>query len=77
MSGNGKSEIATVIETVEEIRPLLAGKGPAAQSAILGELTATWLIGHRHHDGDEATDELRERLLEGHIELIRRLVKLG
>jgi hypothetical protein len=70
-------QIRDVIDTVEQIRPLLAGKGPAVQSAVLGELTATWLLGHRHVDGELATQELRNRLLEGLLALIRTLVDLG
>ena len=50
------------------IKPLLAGQDPGAQGAALGELLALWLAGHYQYGQD-----CIERLLEQHVELVRRL----
>jgi hypothetical protein len=38
--------VATIRRRAEEIAPLLAGLPPDVQSAVLGQLVATWLQGH-------------------------------
>jgi hypothetical protein len=53
-------------DIIERIRPMLAGKHPALQSAVVADLAAIWLAGH-HRD-------LREELLTIHVQLIRELV---
>lgn len=37
----------------KSIKPLLAYKGPDVQGAVLAELLATWLAGHRRDMRDE------------------------
>jgi hypothetical protein len=56
------------LKVVEIIRPFLAGRHPAVQSAILGELLATWLAGH--------PPEVRKDILSDHIDLVLGLVPL-
>lgn len=48
------------------VKPLLAGKHPAVQGAALAELLSLWLAGH--------PAEVREQLLENHIDTVRKLV---
>jgi hypothetical protein len=40
-------DVALVLARVDQICPLLAGLGPAVQSAVLADLVARWLAGHR------------------------------
>ena len=61
---------------VEAIRPILAGKPPPIQSAVLADLLAMWLAGHGLGNGDES-EQLREELLEGHVELVRQLIPVN
>jgi hypothetical protein len=55
---------------------LLYGKGPMVQAAVLADLTATWLAGHRA-DTPDATRGLRAELLSLHCTAIRKLVRLA
>lgn len=48
------------------IRPLLAGKPPEMQSAVLADLLSLWIAGHH--------PELREQMFRDHIALVRELV---
>jgi hypothetical protein len=48
------------------IRPLLAGRAPEVQGAVLGELVSLFIAGH-HPD-------LRDAMLDEHIKLVRGLV---
>lgn len=57
---------ARAIKLAQEIHPLLAGHHPAVQGAALADLLAMWLAGH---DAD-----LRDALLENHIERVIELV---
>jgi hypothetical protein len=45
---------------------------PVVQSAVLAELTAIWLAGHFALEGE--TEVLRNKLLDGHMKLIRDLM---
>lgn len=58
-----------VMETVESMKPLLAGKAPIIQGAVLGDLLATWLAGH--------PPMMREQLIELHIDAVRALVPIN
>ena len=55
---------------VESIRPLLAGKGQAVQSAALVDLVSMWLAGMFVVGNAEATDAMREE----HLYLFMRTV---
>jgi hypothetical protein len=56
----------TVLAVVARIRPMLAGRHPGEQGAILADLLAIWLAGHPF--------ELREALLDNHVERVRDLI---
>lgn len=58
----------------EKIRPLLAGKSPEVQGAVLGELTATWIAGFRSDDPKDQK-ALRRDMLAMQIKYIRELVE--
>jgi hypothetical protein len=62
----------TVDDLVERIMPILAGRPPEVQSAVLADLLAMWIAGH-FANADE-TDALHEKLLTAHIKLVRDLV---
>jgi hypothetical protein len=62
-----------VEELVNRIRPILAGQRPDIQSAVLADLLAMWLAGF--HDLEGHTQGVRLELLEGHIELVKRLIE--
>lgn len=53
----------------DEIRPLLAGKGAAVQGAVLMQLTATWLAGHR------VTQAELDKVLQFQFDHVRRLAQ--
>ncbi len=61
---------------ITAIRPLLAGRPPEVQGAVLADLTATWLASHFSTDANK-TVALREQLLVMHIEFVRRLIPLN
>lgn len=56
---------------VGRILPLLAGEQSAVQVAVINELVALWIAGHRAADA-----RLREELLQLHTEHVRELVEL-
>lgn len=56
-------------ELVAEIGPILAGYPPNLQGAVLGDLVAIWVHGHR--GADEA---FRRDLLKAHLDYVVRLL---
>jgi hypothetical protein len=61
-------------EIVEQIRPLLAGKGSGLQGMVLADLLAIFLSSHGS-DGDEAdTYQLRRALMAVHCDAVWKLV---
>jgi hypothetical protein len=63
-----------VMEVAESIKPLLAGKEPQVQSAVLAELLSIWLAGFYIPLEPEETRKLRAELLERHVALVRDLL---
>jgi hypothetical protein len=55
-------------DLVNQIRPLLGGRDPAVQSAVLADLLARWLA------GQDAS--IREAQLEAWVKMARRLIPL-
>ena len=66
-----------VAALVERIKPLLAGKLPELQGAVLADLLAIWVAGHVIQDDAGATHKLRNFLLAEHFKVVRRLVKVN
>lgn len=60
---------------VAQIAPLLAGKYPGVQGAVLADLAAIWLSGHLYLDDPPATAELRRELFDRHSRAIWDLVE--
>ena len=68
------ADMRLIADRVEKIRPLLAGLGNLVQGAILGDLVAMWVAGHGVRGDSTATTELRNELLAGHLDLVRKLI---
>jgi hypothetical protein len=66
-----------VLELAARIKPLLAGKDPLTQSAVLAELLSIWLAGHLVLGNEEQTSELRAQLLAAHCELVLDLTRIN
>lgn len=60
---------------VQEVKPLLAGKGPEVQSAVLADLLAMWLSGMRSPDPKEQI-EFRTWAMNGFQQLVWDLVAM-
>lgn len=58
--------VHTAENFVSTVKPVFAGLHPAVQGAALADLLAMWIAGHE--------PEVREKLLELHIEGVRALV---
>lgn len=61
--------IAEQAALVAQIRPILAGHDPGVQGAVLGELVALYLVGHR--------PDIRDEMLTLHAELVRALIPIA
>lgn len=53
-------------EILARLKPIIGGREPMLQSAIVAELTCLWLVGH--------ADLLRAGLFVGHMDLIRKIL---
>jgi hypothetical protein len=60
---------------VERIRPLLAGHSPEVQRAVVADLAAIWIAGHRVA-GDDEQRAWHNELIEMHAKHVRELVDL-
>ena len=70
----GFSEAADAL--VDRIAPILAGSDAELQGAVLADLTAIWIAGHRT-PGDRADgDCMRESLMHMHVRHVRELVAM-
>ena len=59
---------------LDRIAPVLAGESVELQGAVINDLAAIWIAGHRV-EGDRAEgDRFREELLELHATHVRELV---
>lgn len=66
-----------VANAVELITPLLAGREPKIQGAILAGLLAIWLAGHHVKGDTDATRKLRGEILAAHIVGVTELVPVN
>ena len=67
-------EVAAI---VAQIKPLLAGKSPEVQGAVLADCLAIWLAGHQAAGGAAATRKLRAELLAEHCFAVRHLTSVN
>ena len=65
------------MELARAISPLLAGRKPEVQSAVLADLLSMWLAGHVWRGDPKATKRLREHLLKQHLGAVRALIDLN
>lgn len=78
-----KEQADLTMEKIAEISPLLRGLGPDVQASILGDLVASWIAGHLVFDPEtgevhrEQTENARELLLAGWLELVHDLVPVN
>jgi hypothetical protein len=54
---------------IHAIGPLLHGKGPDLQGAVLADLVSRWIVGHH--------PSLRHQVLAQHVQAVRDLIKLS
>lgn len=67
------TEIDTVAEITRRVRPILAGHPAYIQGAVLADLLATWIAGHR---AGKKTLELRAQMLEFHLKAVIAMVAI-
>ena len=68
------SEAADAI--VERIAPILANRNVELQGAVVADLAAIWLAGHRTTEGRAEGNKMREELLALLAEHVRELVEM-
>lgn len=68
---------ADVEAIVNRMRPVLAGHASPNQGAALADLLAIWLAGHIVPGRPAETNAMRERLLQFHIEMVRKLIPVN
>lgn len=57
------------------IQPLLAGQGSVLQGAVIADLCAIWIAGHRCSDPQEER-RIHEELIALHADCVRQLVEM-
>lgn len=72
-----KNETQEVGATIARIAPLLKGKPPSVQGAVLADLLAMWLAGHGVEGNADETLKLRATLLAEHCRVVRELVEVN
>lgn len=63
-----------VVELVQAISPLLAGREAPVQSAVIADLLARWVLGFYVPGDIEATRQLQSTYLKGHLALVSDLI---
>ena len=61
---------------LERIAPILAGQPAELQGAVVSDLAAIWIAGHRVENGRAEGDRMRAELLQMHAEHVRELVDI-
>lgn len=72
MTGERKDFIRIAHDTVERIKPILAGIRPDIQGAVIGDLFAIYLAGHV----GPGQDDIRDEIIGHWIELVRSMVPI-
>jgi transketolase len=71
------SDPELVTSIVERIKPLLFGKPPPVQGAVLADLLAMWLAAHWIPGDQEETKEARAQMLAQHMETVITLTEVN
>jgi hypothetical protein len=75
---NGSNyQAGEVLKVVELVKPLLAGKDPHVQGAVLAELLSLHLAGYWIKGDQQQTRELRDSLLMAHCAIVRGLTEVN
>jgi len=61
---------------LERIMPFLAGHDPELQGAVVTDLAALWIAGHRVEGSRAEGDRMRGELLEVYLQHVRELVEM-
>ena len=61
---------------LDRIKPLLAGSDAELQGAVICDLAALWIAGHRIAGDRAEGDAMRAELLEMHTRHVRELVQM-
>jgi hypothetical protein len=73
----GTPRTREVTAIVDKIRPLLAGREPDIQGAVIADLLALWLAGHHVAGDTDATRKMRAELLAMHCSEVRELITIN
>jgi hypothetical protein len=74
MTDDGR--VSQIGDLVEAIRPIFAGYSLEVQGAVLADLVAMWLADHQSIGDPQLTAEMREGLLNLHIEQVRDMMQI-
>jgi hypothetical protein len=77
LSDFSSDQATEVMQLVEKISPLLAGRDPVVQSAALCDLTSMWLSGVFMLGDEEATNKIREEMLASFVATVRQLIPVN
>jgi len=61
---------------LDRISSIFAGASTELQGAVVNDLTAIWIAGHRVENDRAEGDRMREELLELHAKHVRELVPM-
>jgi two-component sensor histidine kinase len=70
-----REAVELVADRVAKIRKIMGGLSPQIQGAILADLLAIWLAGHRSLDGDDK--KLRQHVLANFMRTMRQLIPVN
>jgi hypothetical protein len=76
MTNPTQREIVEIETGFAAIRPLLAGRMPHVQGAILGALVATFIAGHSDPDDPSRTHQVRKDMLGKLFDYVASLIPL-
>ena len=72
------SDLARTEALTRRLYKILAGNSPETQGAALADCVAMWIAGHQTGGDDpKALEQLRERLLAMHCEMVSALVPVN
>jgi hypothetical protein len=71
-----ESDSIEVNSIVRSIAPLLVGRDPWIIGGVMADLVAIWIVSHRTDDPSDE-DDLHQRLLRKHIELVEGLMGIN
>lgn len=77
MSLPDPAEVDAIVDSIwPTLQRAMGGLDPNLQGAVLADLVATWLAGHTG-ESQRAVNQLREELLELHVEFVRKLIPVN